>query len=136
MVLTQNITNNTGTLLICRVESDSHIPHGIENSSMYRFETVSGIRKSSRYYDRHGIVDVAVLHLLGEIECQYSTRPCDILFILSLRNDCIIVFIVHLFSLNIDVLSISCILLNELTSGFHFFSHQHGEDPVSFLCIL
>ena len=76
MVLTKYITHDSCTLLVCRIVSDTHVPHGVEDSSMYWLETIPCIRKGSGHDYAHGVVNVAALHLVGQIIGQYCTWPC------------------------------------------------------------
>ena len=55
MIFSHGITDNTRTLTVWLVRSIVHLVHGIENSSLYRFQTISDIRQGSGHDDRHRV---------------------------------------------------------------------------------
>jgi hypothetical protein len=64
MVLTKYISDDPSALLERPVITKSHLMHGIENSPMHRFESVSHVGKCTAYDDRHGIIEIRLFHLI------------------------------------------------------------------------
>ena len=62
MIFTHCITDNTRTFTMRFVRSVVKLYHGIQNSSLYRFQAVSYIRKRTRSNYTHGIIDIEFFH--------------------------------------------------------------------------
>ena len=67
VVFTHGITGDTGGLFIGFIGLQIHFAHGVENSSLYRLQTVPDIGQSSGYDNAHGVVDIALLHFLVDV---------------------------------------------------------------------
>ena len=46
------------------VRRNAKLAHAVENSSVYRFQTVPHVRKGTSYNDAHSIVDVGIFHFI------------------------------------------------------------------------
>ena len=62
VVFTHRITDNTRTFSVGLVRAVVQLDHGIEHSSLYRFQTVSYIRQCPGSDNAHGIVDIGGFH--------------------------------------------------------------------------
>ena len=51
--------------------------HGIKNTSMYRFQSVTNIRKCPGHDNRHRVIQIRFLHLIGNIRC------CNLTYVYS-----------------------------------------------------
>ena len=67
VVFTHGITSDTGGLFIGFIRLQIHFVHGVENSSLYRLQTVTDIGQCSGYDNAHGVVDVALFHFLVDV---------------------------------------------------------------------
>ena len=67
MIFTHRITDDTGTLSVRLVRSVVQFDHGIQNTSLNRFQSIPHIRKGPRSDDAHGIVDIRLLHGFFEV---------------------------------------------------------------------
>ena len=67
MILTHGITDDTGTFTMWLVRTVVQLDHGIQNTSLYRLQTVSDVRKGTGGNNTHGIVDIRLLHGLLQI---------------------------------------------------------------------
>ena len=72
VILTEHLTNDTGTFLVRFVACVSNAHHTVEYSAMDRFETVAHIREGTSHNHRHRIVDVGRLHLLLDVDFNDS----------------------------------------------------------------
>ena len=97
MIFTHCITDNTRTFTMRFIRSVVQFDHGVENSALYRFQSVSDIRKRSGCDYAHGIINVGFLHGFFQIHVMnlikylvvhlYSSLCCGKMF-LFLRNCC------------------------------------------------
>ena len=62
MVFTHGITHNTGTFSVRFVRTIIQFYHGVQNSSLYRLQTVPDIRQCPGCNNTHGILNVGLLH--------------------------------------------------------------------------
>ena len=67
VIFTQNFADDTRRLLVGLAGPHAGFLHGIEYTAMYRFQTIPHIRQGTRYDNAHRIIDVAVLHLVFQI---------------------------------------------------------------------
>ena len=72
MVTTQNCTNGVGALTVCLFRPQGIFVHCVEDSSVYRLETIPYIRKGSGHDNRHGVVYKGSFHFLIEVNVNYS----------------------------------------------------------------
>ena len=76
MIFTHGITDNTCTFTIRTVIADSQFIHIIQRSSLYWFQTVTHIRKSTGNDNTHCIIDVWFLHNFRIIGTNYIFLFC------------------------------------------------------------
>ena len=74
MVFTHGITDDTRTFSVRLIRSVIQLDHGIEHTSLNRFETIPHIRERTGHDDGHRIVDVRATHLLIDLDRFYDTR--------------------------------------------------------------
>ena len=67
MVLTDNITDDTGRFLVRFIVIITHVIHGIQAAPVNRLETVAYVRQSPADDDRHGIIHVGFFHFIFNI---------------------------------------------------------------------
>ena len=67
MIFTHGIADDTGTFTVRFIRAVIQLDHGIQNSSLHRFQSVSYIRKSTGRDNAHGIVDIRLFHGLLQI---------------------------------------------------------------------
>ena len=72
MILTQHLAYYTRGFFIWFVMCISQTHHSVKYTAMYRFESISHVRKGARYNHRHAIVDVRAPHLFLNIYFYYS----------------------------------------------------------------
>ena len=68
MILTQDLTDDTGRLFSLAGVSQSQSIHSEQHSSMDRLESVTHVRKGPGHDYRHGVIDVGTLHLLIDVD--------------------------------------------------------------------
>ena len=68
VIFTHGITDDTRTLTVGLVGTIIQLDHGVKNSSLYRFQTVSDIRKGTGSNNAHRIIDVEGLHTFLQID--------------------------------------------------------------------
>ena len=73
MVLTENLTDDTGRFLGLAGVPQSETVHSEKHPSMYRLESITHIRKRPGHDHRHGVVDVRTPHLLVYIHLLNPT---------------------------------------------------------------
>jgi hypothetical protein len=52
----------------------SKLQHGIKNSALYRFQPIPGIGESASHDNAHGIIQVAMPHLLFQRQRDYLPK--------------------------------------------------------------
>ena len=131
VIFTHRITDDTCTLSVRLVGTVIQFDHRVQNSSLYRFQTISYIRQCTGRNNTHRVVDIRGFHCLFQIHFVDFVKY--IVFHQSLRDVSISVppFFYTLL-LYIQVLDIFCIFNDELTSRFNFVTHQGGECKVQF----
>ena len=67
MVLAQHVAHAGGGLLKGLVRGQVVLVHGVEDPPVHRLQAVPHVGQSPAHDDGHGIVDVAVLHLLDQL---------------------------------------------------------------------
>ena len=67
VIFTQNFADDTRRLLVGLAGTHACFLHSIEYTAVYRFQTIPDIRQSTSHDNAHRIVDVAVLHLVFQI---------------------------------------------------------------------
>ena len=67
MIFTHGISDDTGALSVRLIRSVVQFYHGIENSSLYRLQAVSYIRKGAGCNYAHGVFDVGFLHFCLQV---------------------------------------------------------------------
>src|SRR5699024_3483190 len=67
MVPTQNIAHGGGALAVGLVLGEAVFIHGVEDAPVDGLEAVADVGQRPADDDRHGIVDVGVLHLLHQL---------------------------------------------------------------------
>ena len=113
MIFTHGIADDTGTFTVRLVRSVVQFDHRIKDSPLYRLQTVSDIRKSTRCDNTHGVVDVGFLH-----------GPFQVYLMNFIKN---IVFHSLFSRLNIQILHKSGVFFDKLASGFDLISHKGGK---------
>ena len=73
MILTKDLTDDTGRLLCLACMSETEAVHSEKDSSMYRLETVTHVREGPGHDYRHGVVDVGTPHLFVDVHLLNST---------------------------------------------------------------
>ena len=69
MIFTHGIAHDTGGFTIRTGRIKMQFAHGIEDTALNRFQTVSDIRQRTRDDDTHRIVDIAFPHELLKVDC-------------------------------------------------------------------
>ncbi len=64
MVLPQRFSDHPGALLMRLVGGEPHVVHRVQDAAMHRLQAVPDVRERPDDDDAHGVVDVALLHLL------------------------------------------------------------------------
>ena len=67
MIFTQNFADDTRRLLVGLAGTHTGFLHGVEDTAVYRLQAVPHIWQGTRHDNAHRIVDVAVLHLVFQI---------------------------------------------------------------------
>ena len=67
MIFTHGITDDTGTLTMWLVRSVIQLNHCIQNTSLYRFQSISDIRQCTGSNNRHRIIDIGSFHCFFQI---------------------------------------------------------------------
>ena len=62
MIFTHGIADDTGAFTVRFIRAVIQLDHGIQNSSLHRFQSVPYIRKSTGRDNAHGIVDIRLFH--------------------------------------------------------------------------
>jgi hypothetical protein len=70
MVLTEHLTDYTGTLLVGAVVGVTYAQHTIENAAVHRLESVPHVRQGTGYDYRHGVVNIAAPHLTVKVNLE------------------------------------------------------------------
>ncbi|CDE48098.1 val start codon [Sutterella sp. CAG:351] len=68
VVLTDHVADHTGRLLIGNIVAVAEAPHGIKHAAVNRLETVPGVRKRTSDQHAHRVIEVGLLHLIGNID--------------------------------------------------------------------
>ena len=69
MVLTHRITTDTRRLIGRAIVVCVQLVHIIEHAPLYRLQSVTDVRHRTRGDDRHRVIEVGFLHLLGKFSC-------------------------------------------------------------------
>ena len=67
MVLTHGIADDTGALSVRLIRTVVQLYHGIQYPSLYRFQTISDVRKGTGGNNTHGIIYIRFFHGLLQI---------------------------------------------------------------------
>ena len=67
VIFTHGITDDTGTFTMWLVRTIVQLDHGIENSSLYRLQSVSNVRKCTGSDNAHGIIDIRRFHCFFQV---------------------------------------------------------------------
>ena len=67
MVFTHGVTDDTCTLTMWLVRSQSQLLHGVEDTSLHRLQAVPDIRQGTGNDNAHGVVAVGITHFLRKI---------------------------------------------------------------------
>ena len=67
MVLTEYVTNKAGRFLIWFIRSHASFLHGVQDTAMNRFQSVTNVRQSTHNDYRHSVIDVGSLHFLVDL---------------------------------------------------------------------
>ena len=95
VILTHDLTHDTGTLLGLAAEAQAHVVHAEQNAALNGFETVTGVRKGTGYNYGHGVVYVCGAHLMVYLHLLYIACSIYLLQLILVLN------FVHIFSLNL-----------------------------------
>ena len=68
VVVTHGLGDRSGRLHVSAVGAISVVVHRVEHAAVHRLESVADIRQSATDDDAHGVVDVAVLHFLLDVD--------------------------------------------------------------------
>ena len=68
VILTQHIAHAGGRLLEGLVAGEAALIHGVEDAPVDGLQTVPHIGQGPAHDDRHGVLDVRVLHLMLQID--------------------------------------------------------------------
>ena len=72
VILTEHLAHDTGTFLIRAAVEIAKFAHAVQNAAVNRLEAVPDIWQGTGYDDAHRVVDVALLHLLLNVNFNYS----------------------------------------------------------------
>ena len=72
VILTEHLTHDTCTFLIRAAVEIAQFAHAVKDTAVNRLEAVSDVRQSTSHNDAHRVVDVALLHLLLNVNFDYS----------------------------------------------------------------
>ena len=67
VIFTHGITNDTGTFTMRLIRTVVQLYHGIQYPSLYRFQTISDVRKGTGGNNTHGIIYIRFFHGLLQI---------------------------------------------------------------------
>ena len=68
VIATQHSTDGIGALMVCLIGCQPLFEHGIENTAVYRFQTVTHVRQCTGNNDRHCILQEGVLHFSANFD--------------------------------------------------------------------
>ena len=68
MVLTHDVANDAGALAGGAIGLEAHLLHGVKNAAVYGLESVADIGQGAADDDRHGIVEIRLLHLVFNVD--------------------------------------------------------------------
>ena len=105
MVFTHGIADNTRRFTIGLIRGHTQFAHRIQNTPLYRLQSIAYIRQCPRHDNAHGIVDVAVPHGLFQIN---HLNLVDSIRVFTYNRLVVLIFIIHniLFSCCSDQASI------------------------------
>ena len=114
VIFTHGITDDTGTFSMWLVRSIIQFYHGVQNTSLYRFQTIPDIRQCTGSNNGHGIIDIRCFHRFFQI-CRF-----DHIISVFVKD-----IFIHFFSsiLNIQIPHILGICLNKFAARFYFIPH-------------
>ena len=69
MITAENVTYSSCRLTVRLVKGKLVFVHSVENTSVYRLEAISCIRKSTGYDNAHCVIDEGFLHFAFKIDC-------------------------------------------------------------------
>ena len=68
MIFTHGIADDTGAFTMRLVRTVVQFDHGIQDTSLHRFQPIPYIRKSTGNNDAHSIIDIGFFHGLFQID--------------------------------------------------------------------
>jgi len=68
MVLAHDVSDDAGALARGTIGLKAHLLHGVENAAMHGLESVADIGESAADDDRHGVVEIRLLHLVFNVD--------------------------------------------------------------------
>ena len=71
VILTKHLTDHSSRFLIRGVIEKTHVVHGIEDTTVDRFQTVANVRQRTGNNNRHSIIDIGRLHFGFYIDLSY-----------------------------------------------------------------
>ena len=86
MILAQHISDHGGRFLVWAVREQTSFGHGIENTSLYRFEAIARIRQGAADNDTHRVVEITSLYFVFDIDVRYSLLHGSIIAIKSSQS--------------------------------------------------
>ncbi len=81
VVLTEHLSDYACALLVGLCAGIADAEHTVEDASVYRFESVAHVRQGACHNHRHGVVDVARLHLVLNIYLEDSVVVISLCFV-------------------------------------------------------
>ena len=70
VVFTDDVTNDTGRLLVRLVPVVAEFVHGEQDAPMHRLQTVAGVWQGAPHDDRHRVVEIRLAHLVLEVDVE------------------------------------------------------------------
>ena len=67
VVLTDNVADHTGRLLVGLVPVVAQLSHGEEHAAVDRFQAVAHIRQRPADDHAHGVIEIGLFHLLLDV---------------------------------------------------------------------
>ncbi len=73
VVLAEHLADDAGALFIGAVVAEPHIVHGVQDAALHRLEPVAGVGQGAGRDHAHGVIEIGVTHLAGDIELLYGS---------------------------------------------------------------
>ena len=127
VVFPHGIPDDTRRFFIGLVWLQIHFVHGIEYTTLYRFQAVPHIGQRTRDNDAHGIVDITFFHFVIDVYVYNLIH-----FVVAFTHGFTSVLFSGIQKCTLEIhFGILCVFFDKFPSGFYAIAHQHTKD---FIC--